>query len=83
MWRSNWTPMAISGPTGMTLQTIFQTNAYIMIVFSCGGVELIANKGKIKVTNTLESRLELISQQLLPEVRVALFGRNVNRKYDD
>jgi len=50
---------------------------------TCGGVELIAFKGKIKTTNTLESRLDLISQQLLPEVRVALFGRNKNRKFDD
>jgi len=48
-----------------------------------GGVELIAFKGKIKTTNTLESRLELISQQLLPSVRVALFGRNPNRQWDD
>jgi len=50
---------------------------------TCGGVELSTNKGKTKVTNTLESRLELISQQLLPEVRVALFGRNPNRKFND
>jgi len=50
---------------------------------SCGGVEMITNKGKIKITNTLESRLELISQQLLPAIRVALFGRNPNRKYND
>jgi len=50
---------------------------------TCGGVELTSQKGKIKVTNTLESRLDLISQQLLPEVRVALFARNPNRKFDD
>lgn len=49
----------------------------------CGGVEVFAQGGKIKVTNTLESRLDLISQQLLPEVRVALFKRNPNRKFDD
>jgi len=50
---------------------------------SCGGVELLANKGKIKCSNTLDSRLELIGHQLLPSVRVALFGRNPNRKYDE
>lgn len=49
----------------------------------CGGVELLASKGKIKCSNTLDSRLELISHQLLPGVRVALFGRNPSRKYDD
>jgi len=50
---------------------------------TCGGVELSTKNGKTKVTNTLESRLELISQQLLPEIRVALFGRNPNRKFND
>lgn len=37
----------------------------------------------LQVPNTLEARLELISQQLVPEVRTALFGRNVNRKFTD
>jgi V-type H+-transporting ATPase subunit E len=50
---------------------------------TCGGVELLAQRGKIKCVNTLESRLDLISQQLLPDIRVALFGRNPNRKFDD
>jgi len=50
---------------------------------TCGGVELIACNGRIKVPNTLESRLELIAQQLVPEIRNALFGRNVNRKFTD
>lgn len=48
-----------------------------------GGIELTAQKGKIKVNNTLEARLELIAQQLIPEIRTALFGRNVNRKFTD
>lgn len=50
---------------------------------TCGGVDLIAAKGRIKISNTLESRLELIAQQLLPEIRTALFGRNPNRKFTD
>ncbi|KAH9638407.1 hypothetical protein HF086_004209 [Spodoptera exigua] len=50
---------------------------------TCGGIELIALKGRIKICNTLESRLELIAQQLLPEIRTALFGRNPNRKFND
>lgn len=37
----------------------------------------------VQVPNTLEARLELISQQLVPEIRTALFGRNVNRKFTD
>ncbi|KAJ8711770.1 hypothetical protein PYW08_008724 [Mythimna loreyi] len=50
---------------------------------TCGGIELVALKGRIKICNTLESRLELIAQQLLPEIRTALFGRNPNRKFTD
>ncbi|KAK2158791.1 hypothetical protein LSH36_164g10004 [Paralvinella palmiformis] len=48
-----------------------------------GGVELIAQMGKIKISNTLETRLDLLSRQLLPELREILFGKNPNRKFDD
>ncbi|CAJ0963002.1 unnamed protein product [Ranitomeya imitator] len=48
-----------------------------------GGVELYNGDGKIKVANTLESRLDLIAQQMMPEIRVALFGANTNRKFLD
>lgn len=48
-----------------------------------GGVELVTQSSRIKVSNTLESRLELIAQQLIPEIRNALFGRNLNRKFTD
>lgn len=52
-------------------------------VDTTGGVDLLAQNGRIKVSNTLESRLELIAQQLVPEIRNALFGRNMNRKFTD
>ncbi|XP_064489583.1 V-type proton ATPase subunit E-like [Ornithodoros turicata] len=48
-----------------------------------GGVEVVARRGKIRVVNTLDSRLEMISRQLLPQIRVALFGWNPNRKFLD
>ena len=48
-----------------------------------GGIELQAQNGRIKIANTLEARLELIAQQLIPEIRGALFGRNPNRKFAD
>lgn len=48
-----------------------------------GGVELLAKQGRIKVENTLESRLGLISRQMLPEMRETLFGRNQARKFLD
>lgn len=49
----------------------------------CGGVEAYNDNGKIKVSNTLESRLELTAQQMMPEIRVNLFGANPNRKFMD
>merc|ERR1719320_1693248 len=48
-----------------------------------GGLEILAQKGKIKVDNTLEARLEMISQQILPSIREKLFGSNPNRKFTD
>lgn len=48
-----------------------------------GGIEMYNSTGKIKVSNTLESRLDLIAQQMMPEIRVALFGANQNRKFLD
>ena len=48
-----------------------------------GGVELYSQDGRIKVANTLESRLSGVSQQMLPQVRCALFGKNPNRRFDD
>lgn len=52
-------------------------------VDTTGGIEITAQRGKIKIINTLENRLDLIAQKLLPEIRVALFGRNPNRKFSD
>ncbi|KAF7655184.1 hypothetical protein LDENG_00059740 [Lucifuga dentata] len=49
----------------------------------CGGVEVYNDNGKIKVSNTLESRLDLMAHQMMPEIRVALFGANPNRKFTD
>merc|ERR1712152_80495 len=48
-----------------------------------GGLEILAQKGRIKVDNTLEARLEMISQQILPSIREKLFGSNPNRKFTD
>uniref|UniRef100_A0A1I7XR77 V-type proton ATPase subunit E n=1 Tax=Heterorhabditis bacteriophora TaxID=37862 RepID=A0A1I7XR77_HETBA len=50
---------------------------------SAGGVEISAMGGKIKVSSTLESRLELIASQIIPQIRTALFGPNENRKFFD
>jgi len=49
----------------------------------CGGIELISQRGRIKIPNTLESRLEMIARQMIPEIRTTLFGPNINRKFKD
>ena len=45
---------------------LFCIYIYIIILFNCsaGGVELLAKQGRIKVVNTLESRLEMMSKQV-------------------
>jgi len=50
---------------------------------SAGGIELTAKEGKIKVSATLETRLDLIAGQIVPQIRTALFGQNPNRKFFD
>lgn len=50
---------------------------------TCGGIELQSQKGRIKISSTLEARLELIAQKLVPQIRQVLFGANVNRKFFD
>jgi len=48
---------------------------------SSGGVVLSAQAGKIKVDNTLEARLAILEEQMLPQIRVLLFGHSANRKF--
>ena len=54
-------------------------------LFFCrsGGVEFMAQNMKFVVENTLESRLDLMSLQMVPALRTILFGRNPNRKFTD
>lgn len=49
----------------------------------CGGIELTVRNNRIKISNTLEARLDMLSEQMLPEVRNMLFGKNMNRKFDN
>ena len=51
-------------------------------VFCCsaGGVELLAKQGRIKVVNTLESRLEMMSKQVLSS-NITLLLINKIHKY--
>lgn len=57
----------------------------LLHIFNISICIIIFNRfaGRIKISNTLETRLELIAQQLIPEIRTALFGINSNRKFND
>nr|CDI54678.1 probable Vacuolar ATP synthase subunit E [Melanopsichium pennsylvanicum 4] len=45
-----------------------------------GGVALSGHGGKITINNTLDERLRLLEDRMLPEIRLDLFGPNQNRK---
>lgn len=46
---------------------------------SYGGVVLTSGGGRIRVVNTLASRLDLIADSIMPQIRTALFGPNKRR----
>ncbi|KAF7792685.1 hypothetical protein EIP86_003783 [Pleurotus ostreatoroseus] len=46
-----------------------------------GGVTLISGTGRITLDNTLDERLRLLEDRMLPEIRYDLFGANPNRKF--
>jgi len=48
-----------------------------------GGIDLLAQRGKIKISNTLDARLDMLARQMVPEIRTNLFGRNMNRRFTD
>ncbi|EIM20452.1 ATPase, V1/A1 complex, subunit E [Wallemia mellicola CBS 633.66] len=50
---------------------------------SAGGVKLNGFGGRISIDNTIEARLSLLEDRMLPEIRMDLFGQNPNRKFDN
>ncbi|KAG0241214.1 ATPase, V1/A1 complex, subunit E [Mortierella sp. GBAus27b] len=46
-----------------------------------GGVIVAGHEGKIKCDNTPEARLAILEQDMLPDIRVMLFGPSPNRKF--
>ncbi|CUA70747.1 V-type H+-transporting ATPase subunit E [Rhizoctonia solani] len=48
---------------------------------SAGGVKLISGNRRITIDNTLDERLRLLEDRMLPEIRTDLFGKNENRKF--
>jgi V-type H+-transporting ATPase subunit E len=50
---------------------------------SHGGVLLSGHHGRININQTLDERLRLLEDKMLPEIRTDLFGGNENRKFFD
>ncbi|KAI8810445.1 ATP synthase subunit-domain-containing protein [Cladochytrium replicatum] len=48
---------------------------------SAGGVVVSSNDGRIRLDNTLEARLDILAETMLPEIRLELFGPSPNRKF--
>lgn len=46
-----------------------------------GGVKLVSGNGRITLDNTLDERLRLLEDRMLPEIRRDIFGSNDNRKF--
>ncbi|KAJ6567735.1 ATPase, V1/A1 complex, subunit E [Mycena vulgaris] len=46
-----------------------------------GGVKLVSGSRRITLDNTLDERLRLLEDRMLPEIRMDLFGPNPNRKF--
>ncbi|KAH9852580.1 ATPase V1/A1 complex subunit E [Lenzites betulinus] len=46
-----------------------------------GGVKLVSGNLRITLDNTLDERLRLLEDRMLPEIRADLFGTNQNRKF--
>ncbi|KAJ2304495.1 V-ATPase V1 sector subunit E, partial [Coemansia sp. RSA 2706] len=46
-----------------------------------GGVRVSALGDRISVDNTLQARLDLSSDRMLPQLRNVLFGQSSNRKF--
>ncbi|XP_068209895.1 V-type proton ATPase subunit E [Palaemon carinicauda] len=68
--------------TGRTCKLTVDTTNWLPAEI-CGGIELVTRGNRIKISNTLEARLDMLAQQMLPEIRQMLFGSNPNRKFDN
>jgi len=48
---------------------------------NAGGVKILSGNRRITIDNTLDERLKLLEERMLPEIRLDLFGANENRKF--
>lgn len=70
-----------SAKSGLAAPQVVIDKEHPLPPHSMGGVIIGNNDWRIKCSNTLESRLELLQDQMLPEIRTMLFGPSPNRKF--
>jgi len=46
-----------------------------------GGIKITNGSGRITIDNTLDERMRLLEDRMLPEIRADLFGLNENRRF--
>jgi len=46
-----------------------------------GGIKLVSGSKRITLDNTLDERLRLLEDRMLPEIRHDLYGKNENRRF--
>lgn len=66
--------------TGKSVQLNIIENKFLDSNVS-GGVYLMTPQKHIRLDNSLVTRLNLVSEYLLPQIRNLLFGHNPNRKF--
>ncbi|KZV96214.1 putative vacuolar ATP synthase subunit E [Exidia glandulosa HHB12029] len=50
---------------------------------SAGGVKLVGAANRITIDNSLDERMRLLEDRMLPEIRTDLFGANENRRFNN
>uniref|UniRef100_A0A1B6EJE9 V-type proton ATPase subunit E n=2 Tax=Cuerna arida TaxID=1464854 RepID=A0A1B6EJE9_9HEMI len=68
--------------TGMTINVLLNDNSFLSEKGN-GGVILYTKSKSIRLDNTLDTKLILVRNVILPNVRKALFGENPNRRHFD
>ncbi|CEH13764.1 atpase v1 a1 complex subunit e [Ceraceosorus bombacis] len=64
--------------TGKSIQTKVEEG---LSKDSSGGIVLAGHEGRIKINNTLDERLRLCEERMLPEIGASCFGSNPNRRF--
>lgn len=69
--------------TSNTVEWKFVPESELLDDNTSGGLIMYGKNGKIQCNNTLEKRLELLFESMLPSIRISILGASPNRKFFD